>query len=104
LFYYGLVFVIVVLEAPDGIMGLFGKPRGERSAGSVLTRSLYFGLFAVLLVVFVETFYQVTHGEPTHLPGWQDLKPEMLTTILVCSGALVGATIVFWLRGREVQE
>jgi branched-chain amino acid transport system permease protein len=104
LFYYGFVFVIVVLEAPDGIMGLFGKPRGEQSAQSILTRTCGYGLFAVLLVVFVETCYQVTLGEPTQLPGWQDLTPTALKAILLCSGALVAGAIVSWLRGREVQQ
>ena len=104
LFYYGFVFVIVVLEAPDGIMGLFGRPRGERSTRSSMTRASGYGLFAVLLVVFVETCYQLTLGEPTQLPGWQDLKPPELKAILLCSGALVAAAIVLWLRSREVQQ
>jgi hypothetical protein len=85
-------------------MGLFGKPRGEQSAQSILTRTCGYGLFAVLLVVFVETCYQVTLGEPTQLPGWQDLTPTALKAILLCSGALVAGAIVSWLRGREVQQ
>lgn len=104
LFYYGFIFVVVVLEAPDGIMGLVDSSRNARSAGSVLARTIGYALFAVSLVVFVETCYQLTLGEPTRLPGWRYLDPASLQAILVGSGAMVGAAIVLWVRRREVQR
>ena len=104
LFYFGFVFVLVVLEAPEGIVGLFRNRRAWGSGGSILTRILGYAVFAVLLVIFIETSYQVTLGEPTHLPGWQVLNQAVLKLILVCSGALVTASILLWIRRREVKE
>lgn len=100
LFYYGLVFVVLVLVAPQGVVGLWAQGRGVPSS-RVLRTGLHVVGAALVCVAFVETAYQVSQGEPTRLPGWQALGPAALQGVLWASGALLLAGIVHWLRGQE---
>lgn len=102
LFYYGLVFLTLVWLAPDGVVGLCANAwrRGVTSrafvstAGQVLAGGL-------VLVMFVETAYQLALGEPTRLPGWQLLDPASLKLVLWGSGAVVGLLLARSLRRAE---
>lgn len=101
LFYYGFIFVTLVWLAPDGIVGLWqktGKPAARRHWLATLSGTLG---FAALLIVFIETAYQLAQGEPTHLPGWQSLSPAMLQGVLWGSGAVVLLWIARFLRREE---
>jgi hypothetical protein len=55
-------------------------------------------LFALLLVVFIETAYQVALGVPSKLPGWQQMGPRALQGILWCSGLMVAMLLARGLR------
>lgn len=90
LFYYGFVFVMLVWLAPEGITGLFtgawqrrAAPQAVASAGARMLG------FALVLVVFIETAYQLALGEPTRLPGWQALGPQALQALIWISGFAV---------------
>ena len=90
LFYYGFVFVTLVWLAPEGITGLCGSAwqRRARPGATALTVARLVG-FALALVVFIETAYQLALGEPTRLPGWQGLSPMALQAVLWGSGLVV---------------
>lgn len=101
LFYYGFIFVTLVWLAPDGIVGLWEKA-GKRPRSKHWVAPLAGTLgFAVLLVIFIETAYQLAQGEPTHLPGWQSMPPAMLQGVLWGSGAAVSLWLAHFLRRQE---
>jgi branched-chain amino acid transport system permease protein len=95
LFYYGMVFVVLVLVAPDGVLGLLRRD----AIGRFTWRSLVGGVgFAVAVVVFVESAYQLSLGEPTRLPGWNTLQGPALAAVTVVAGLAVAAGIARWRR------
>ena len=98
LFYYGFVFVVLVWLAPEGITGLWQSARRQRPAGRTVAGIV---LFSLLLVVFVETAYQLALGEPTRLPGWQHFGPAVLQVLLWGSGLAVAAMLARGLRRAE---
>jgi branched-chain amino acid transport system permease protein len=98
LFYYGFVFVVLVWLAPEGITGLWQAARRQRPAPRRVALAL---LFALLLVVFIETAYQVALGEPTRLPGWKHLGPGALQGLLWASGLAVAALLARGLRRTD---
>jgi len=101
LFYYGFVFVTLVWLAPQGIAGLCESAWQRRNLPRVVVASAAtaFG-FALMLVVFVETAYQILLGEATRLPGWHLLGSTALLTILWCSGLAVSLCLILVL-GRN---
>ncbi len=90
LFYYGFVFVTLVWLAPEGITGLWAGAWQRRATpgAMALTVARMLG-FALVLVVFIETAYQLALGEPTRLPGWQVLGPLALQAVIWSSGLVV---------------
>jgi branched-chain amino acid transport system permease protein len=98
LFYYGFVFVALVWLAPEGITGLCQAARWQRPALRTVAQAL---LFALLLVVFIETAYQLALGEPTRLPGWRHLGPGALQAMLWASGLAVAALLARGLRRHD---
>lgn len=100
LFYYGVVFVVLILVAPEGVVGLVAAARRRRplDGGRALAGWLGFG---IAFVVFIETAYQLSLGEPTRLPGWSSLSPGVLKGVLIASGASVAWAVAAWLRRRE---
>jgi len=98
LFYYGFVFVVLVWLAPEGITGLWQAARRQRPSARTVATVL---IFALLLVVFVETAYQLALGEPTRLPGWRHFGPVALQALLWSSGLAVAAMLVRGLRRSE---
>ena len=95
LFYYGFVFVVLVWLAPEGITGLWQAARQRRPKLRTVGQAL---LFALLLMVFIETAYQVALGVPSKLPGWQHVDPRTLKGILWCSGLMVAILLARGLR------
>lgn len=90
LFYYGFVFVTLVWLAPEGITGLWALAGRRRVVPRTVALAVARWLgFAVALVVFIETAYQLAWGEPSRLPGWQALGPPALQAVLWGSGLLV---------------
>jgi len=81
--------------APEGITGLWQAARRQRPA---LRRVAIALVFALLLVVFIETAYQLALGEPTRLPGWQHLGPGALKGLLWASGLAVALLLARGLR------
>jgi branched-chain amino acid transport system permease protein len=98
LFYYGFVFVVLVWLAPEGITGLWQAVRRQRPAGRRVAQG---AVFALLLVVFIETAYQLALGEPTRLPGWQHLGPVALKALLWASGLGVAVLLARGLRRSD---
>lgn len=98
LFYYGFVFVVLVWLAPEGITGLWQAARRKRPSLRSAAQAL---VFALLLVVFIETAYQVALGEPTRLPGWRHLGPGALQSLLWASGLAVAALLARGLRRQD---
>lgn len=98
LFYYGMVFLLLILLAPDGVIGLLRpeRIRGLRPAGVVSAIG-----FATAIVVFVESAYQWALGEPARLPGWSTLEPPVLKAITLVSGLGVLVGVARWVRSRE---
>jgi branched-chain amino acid transport system permease protein len=94
LFYYGFVFVTLVWLAPQGIAGLCLSAWQRRSMPRAIAASAATVLgFAVVLVVFIETAYQIFLGEASRLPGWHALGSTALLTIFFGSGL----TVAVWL-------
>jgi branched-chain amino acid transport system permease protein len=100
LFYYGVVFVVLVLVAPQGIVGLWSSARRKSWRANWASTLGWVGFWG-LLVVFIETAYQLSLGEPTRLPGWQAMSPGALKVVLLSSGVLVAALIARWLGRQE---
>ncbi len=95
LFYYGLVFVVLVLLAPDGVLGLVRRDALRR----VTPRAMVLALgFAAAVVVFVESAYQLSLGEPARLPGWASLQGTSLVAVSIGAGLVVAAGIARWIR------
>ncbi len=101
LFYYGFVFVTLVWAAPYGIAGLCqstwqrrSEPRNIATSGATI-----FG-FALVLVILVETAYQIFLGEASRLPGWHSLGSTHLLLILWISGIILCVWLVRMLRRR----
>jgi branched-chain amino acid transport system permease protein len=95
LFYYGLVFVVLVLLAPDGVLGLMRRDALRR----VTPRAIVLALgFAAAVVVFVESAYQLSLGEPARLPGWSSLQGTALAAVTIGAGLIVAAGIARWIR------
>jgi hypothetical protein len=94
LFYYGFVFVTLIWLAPQGIAGLCESAWQRRSRPRAVAASAATVLgFGLMLVVFIETAYQLFLGQVSRLPGWQALESTALLTILWGSGLAVA----FWL-------
>lgn len=94
LFYYGFVFVTLIWLAPQGIAGLCESAWQRRSRPRAVAASAATVLgFGLMLVVFIETAYQIFLGQVSRLPGWQALESTALLTILWGSGLAVA----FWL-------
>lgn len=90
LFYYGFVFVTLVWLAPQGMAGLCANAWQRRTTPRAVAASVAPMLgFGLVLVVFIETAYQLALGEPTRLPGWQALGPTALLSVLWSSGLAV---------------
>ena len=99
-FYYGFVFVVLVLVAPHGIVGLLSglRRRPPLESGRAVAGWL---AFAAAFVIFVETAYQLALGEPARLPGWSALAPGTLKVLLLAAGGVVAWAAAAWLRRRE---
>jgi len=95
LFYYGFVFVTLVWLAPEGVAGLWAAAWQHRTrpGAMALTTARVMG-FAIMLVAFIETAYQLALGEPTRLPGWQALGPVSLQAVLWGSGLVVALCLM----------
>lgn len=98
LFYYGVVFVVLVWAAPQGLVGLWRQGRRQPPAAS---RVLLGAWLVLALVVFVESAYQLSRGEPARLPGWSTLTPGVLKALLVASGLALAWPLVRTLQRRE---
>ena len=95
LFYYGLVFVVLVLLAPDGVLGLVRRDALRRFTPRAMVLALG---FAAAVVVFVESAYQLSLGEPARLPGWASLQGTSLAAVTIGAGLVVAAGIARWIR------
>ena len=95
LFYYGLVFVVLVLLAPDGVLGLVRRDALRRFTPRAMILALG---FAAAVVVFVESAYQLSLGEPARLPGWASLQGTSLAAVTIGAGLVVAAGIARWVR------
>ena len=100
LFYYGVVFVVLVLVAPDGVIGLLSRDASRPPAPRTIVGGL---AFAAAVIVFVESAYQLSLGEPARLPGWSALRGDALAAVTIAAGLAVAAGAARWIRGGEAR-
>ena len=100
LFYYGVVFVVLVLVAPDGVIGLLSRDASRPPAPRTIVGGL---AFAAAVIVFVESAYQLSLGEPARLPGWSALRGDALAAVTIAAGLAVAAGAARWICGGEAR-
>ena len=100
LFYYGVVFVVLMLVAPDGVLGLLRRDASRPPAPRTIVGGL---AFAAAVIVFVESAYQLSLGEPARLPGWSALRGDALAAVTIAAGLAVAAGVARWIRGGEAR-